>query len=164
MLKRKRAPEDGGLQEGADLEAEATELIANLDRAMRHFVLAGEKGHEPPKRFRRSEIAVIDTLGAEGPTVMGGLARRVQLPLSTATRIVDQLVAKKMVQRERLEDNRRAVYVKLAPAGARFYRAALRGRIAGAQKMLRGLDASERCELVRLVRKIADSVLAGPNE
>lgn len=152
------------LRESADLGAEATELITHLDRAMRQLVLAGEEGHEPPKRFRRSEIAVIDTLGAEGPTVMGQLARRVQLPLSTLTRIVDQLVAKKTVQRERLEDNRRVVHAKLAPSGARFYAAALRSRIAGAQRMLRGLDASERRELVRLVRKIADSASPGPNE
>jgi DNA-binding MarR family transcriptional regulator len=151
------------LRESGGFEAEATELIANLDRAMRQFVLAGEEGHEPPKRFRRSEIAVIDTLGAEGPAVMGRLARRVQLPLSTATRIIDQLVAKKIVQRERHEENRRVVYVKLAPAGARFYQAALRSRIAGAQRMLRGLSASERRELVRLVRKIADSVSTEPN-
>ncbi len=151
------------VREGADLAAEASELIAHLDRAMRQLVLAGE-GDDAPMRFRRSEIAVIDTLGAEGPTVMGQLARRVGLPLSTATRIVDRLVERKMVERERLEDNRRVVQVRLAQVGLRFYRAALRSRIAAAQRVLRRLDGSERHELVRLVRKIADSPSAGPNE
>lgn len=95
---------------------------------------------------------------------MGQLARRVRLPRSTATRIVDRLVERKMVQRERLEDNRRVVQVRLAQVGLRFYRAALHTRIAGAQRMLRRLDGSERRELVRLIRKIDDSASAGPDE
>ena len=150
--------------EDADLAAEARELIAHLDRAMRQLVLAGGEEDDAPMRFRRSEIAVIDALGAEGPIVMGQLARRVRLPLSTATRIVDRLVERKMVQRERLEDNRRVVQVRLAQVGLSFYRAALHSRIASAQRMLRRLDGSERRELVRLIRKIADSASAGPNE
>ncbi len=163
MPERKGAPDRHLMREDADLAAEAGELITHLDRAMRELVLAGED-NGAPMRFRRSEIAVIDTLGAEGPIVMGQLARRVRLPLSTATRIVDRLVERKMVQRERLEDNRRVVQVRLAQLGLRFYRGALHGRIAGAQRMLRALDGSERRELVRLIRKIADSASAGRNE
>jgi len=163
MPKRKRPGDCYAVRQSSDLDSEASELITHLDRAMRQLVLAGE-GDDAPMRFRRSEIGVIDTLGAEGPIVMGQLARRVRLPLSTATRIVDRLVERKMVQRERLEDNRRVVQVGLAQLGLRFYRAALHSRIAGAQRMMRGLDARERRELVRLVRKIADFASAGPNE
>ena len=163
MPKRKRALDGLPLWKNADLAAEATELITYLDRAMRQLVLAGED-RDAPMRFRHSEIAVIDTLGAEGPLVMGQMARRIRLPLSTSTRIVDRLVERKVVQRERLEDNRRVVQVRLAPFGVEFYRAALQSRIAGAQRMLGRLDKSERRELARLIRKIAESTSAVPNE
>jgi DNA-binding MarR family transcriptional regulator len=164
MPKRKRDAAPYPIRAHEHLTTDASELITHLDRAMRQLVLAGEKGDEPSKRFRRSEIAVIDTLGAQGPTIMGLLAARVRLPHSTATRIVDGLVSNKMAERERLHDNRRVVQVKLAAVGLRFYRRALRNRIVAARRMLRKLDRSERRELVRLIRKIADSVSAGPNE
>ena len=106
MPKRKRLADRHVVHEGADLVSDAKELITR----MRQLLLADE-GDDSPMRFRRSEIAVLDTLGAEGPIVMGQLARRLRLPLSTATRIVNRLVEGKMVRRERLENNRRVVQV-----------------------------------------------------
>jgi DNA-binding MarR family transcriptional regulator len=157
MLKRKGR---GGLETDrprAKLEGGAHELVTHLDRAMRRLVLVGnEQG--VPESFSRSEIAVLDTVGAEGPMTMGELAGRVRMPLSTASRVVDRLVMRELVQRERPEDNRRVVRVALAPAGHAFYQAALKSRIAGAQRMLQRLTEAEQRELVRLFRKIAESI------
>ncbi|MBI4518570.1 MAG: MarR family transcriptional regulator [Deltaproteobacteria bacterium] len=154
MLKRKGTP-------GQKLEGGARELVTHLDRAMRRLVLAGnEQGI--PESFSRSEIAVLDTVGAEGPMTMGVIAARVRMPLSTVTRVVDRLVVRELVQRERPEDNRRVVRVALAPDGHSFYQAALRSRIAGAQRMLQRLTEGEQRELVRLFRKIADSIAEEP--
>lgn len=124
---------------------------------MRRLVLSGI---EPDCResFSRSEIAVIDTLGAEGSITMGALAARVRMPLSTVTRVVDRLVARKLVQRERPEENRRIVRVALATGGQAFYQAALKSRIAGAQRMLARLTTEEQRELIRLFQKIAKSI------
>ena len=131
---------------GAKTDGGARELATHLDRAMRRLVLVGS---EPgiAESFSRSEIAVLDTVGAEGPMTMGEIAGRVRMPLSTATRVVDRLVARELVQRERPEDNRRVVRVALAPAGHAFYQAALRSRIAGAQRMLQRLTEDEQREL-----------------
>ena len=60
---------------------------------------------------------------------MGELAARVRVPLSTATRVVDRMVERDLVQRERPKDNRRVVRVALAPAGQRFYDEALAARV-----------------------------------
>jgi DNA-binding MarR family transcriptional regulator len=109
-------------------------------------------------RFSRSEIAVVDTLGAEGAMAMGEVAARVQLPLSTATRVVDRLVARGMLQRERLEDNRRVVRVALAGEGRRFHQVAVSSRVAGAHRMLQHLSDGEQRDLIRLFRKIVDSM------
>ena len=150
MGRRSAPPRDAGP------EAAARELVTHLDRTMRRVVLAGGRG--PDESFSRSEIAVLDTIGAEGPLAMGEVAARVRLPLSTASRVVDRLVPRGMVERERPEENRRVVRVALGTGGRAFYKAALRSRITGARHMLRCLTANERNELVRLFRKIAASV------
>jgi DNA-binding MarR family transcriptional regulator len=146
---------------GSRLEASARELVTHLDRAMRRLVLVSdEQGSR--ERFSRSEIAVVETLGAEGAMSMGELGARVRLPLSTATRVVDRLVARGMLQRERPEDNRRVVRVALATGGQDLYQGAVRGRIAGAQRMLERLTQGEQGELIRLFQKIADSIAEEP--
>jgi DNA-binding MarR family transcriptional regulator len=162
MLKRKYMSDRGADRSGAPLTGSARELVTHLDRAMRQMFLAGDEPQPTAESFSRSEIAVVDTLGAEGSMAMGELAGRVRMPLSTATRVVDRLVARKIVQRERPEDNRRVVRVALAPPGDAFYQAALSSRIAGAQRMLQRLTEGEQRELVRLFRKIADSIAEEP--
>jgi DNA-binding MarR family transcriptional regulator len=157
MPKRKRTADREADRPGAKLKGAARELVTHFDRAMRRLVLAGNE-QDVPESFSRSEIAVLDTVGAEGPMTMGEIAGRVRMPLSTATRVVDRLVVRELVQRERPEDNRRVVRVALAPAGHAFYQAALRSRIAGAQHMLQRLTEDERRELVRLFRKIAEFI------
>jgi DNA-binding MarR family transcriptional regulator len=93
---------------------------------------------------------------------MGELASRLRLPLSTCTRVVDGLVARGVVQRERPEDNRRVVRAALTARGHTFYRAALADRVAAARVMLRILSTDEQRELIRLFRKIAAVVASEP--
>jgi len=125
---------------------------------MRVLVLGGEV-EDMPQRISRSEVAVLDTLGAEGAMAMGELAARVRMPLSTATRVVDRMVERDLVQRERPEDNRRVVRVALGQAGQRFYDEALAERVAGTERMLEHLTATEQDELLRLYRKMVDGLL-----
>lgn len=139
----------------------ARELVGHLDHMMRVLVLAGGVD-EPPQRIARSEIAVLDTLGAEGAMAMGELAARVQVPVSTATRVVARMVERDLVQRERPEDNRRTVLVALAPAGERFYDEALAARVAGTERMLRTLTVDEQEQLLRLYRKMSEGILVEP--
>lgn len=157
MPKRKRLAGSPSASSRAPIGDGAAELVTHLDRAMRRLVLTDV---EPDSResFSRSEIAFLDTLGAEGSTTMGLLAARVRMPLSTVTRVVDRLVARKLVQRERPEENRRIVRVALATAGQAFYRAALKSRVAGAERMLARLTAAEQREFIRLFQKIAMSI------
>lgn len=157
MPKRKNFPNHVNDWPNAQLEDQARTLVSHLDLAARRLLLAGDE-HGAGERFSRSEIAVVDTLGVEGPMAMGELAGRVRLPLSTATRIVSRLVKRGVVQRERPEDHRRVVRVALATSGREFYEAAVTSRIVGVQAMLQRLTEDEQHELVRLVGKIATSI------
>lgn len=139
----------------------ARELVGHLDRMMRVLVLAGG-ADEPPQRIARSEIAVLDTLGAEGAMAMGELAARVRVPVSTATRLVDRMEERDLVRRERPADDRRTVLVALAPAGERFYHEALAARVAGTERMLRTLTVDEQEQLLRLYRKMSEGIHVEP--
>lgn len=157
MSNRKSDRARGAERVGVNLESHARELIHHVDRIIRRLLLTHDLEHaEEP--FSRQEIGVVDTLGAEGPMTMGELARRLRLPLSTATRVVDRLVAREVVRRERPEENRRVVRVELAAKGRAFYRSALAARVAAHRAMLQTLTLDERRELIRLFRKIAASI------
>ncbi len=154
---------DPGRDDGrlGTLEGHARELVHQMDRVMRRLLLTQDlpRGEE---RFSRQEIGVVDSLGAAGPMTMGELARRLRLPLSSGTRVVDGLVARDVVRRERPEDNRRVVRVTLTARGRALYRAALAARVATARVMLRILSADERRDLLRLFRTIATVVASEP--
>lgn len=150
-----------GSAPASPLARRARELVGHLDRMMRVLVLAGGVD-EPPQRISRSEIGILDTLGAEGAMAMGELAARVRVPVSTATRVVDRMVERDLVQRERPDDDRRTVLVTLAAAGRRFYDEALAARVAGTERMLRSLTADEQEQLLRLYRKMSDGLLRDP--
>jgi DNA-binding MarR family transcriptional regulator len=159
-MNRKDQTRDGTQGVGVTLEGHARELIHHVDRVLRRLLAADRPKAE--EAFSRQEIGVVDTLGAEGPMTMGELAGRLRLPLSTGTRVVDGLVARDLVGRERPEENRRVVRVVLTAKGRAFYRSALASRIVGARAMLRALTLEERRELIRLFRKIAASVTGEP--
>jgi DNA-binding MarR family transcriptional regulator len=59
-----------------------------------------------------------------GPRTMGGLARALDVRLSTMTGIVDQLEKKELVQRIDHPDDRRSLKVELTPRGRALYHAA----------------------------------------
>ena len=105
---------------------------------------------------------MLDTLGAEGAMAMGELAARVRVPVSTATRLVDRMEERDLVQRERPADDRRTVLVALAPAGERFYHEALAARVAGTERMLRTLTVDEQEQLLRLYRKMSEGIFVEP--
>lgn len=146
---------------GSPGAADARDLVTYLDRTMRRLVLVGG-GRDAPPSFSRSEIAAFDTVGAEGPLTMSEIAARTRMPLSTVTRVVDRLVARELVLRERPADNRRIVRVALNAEGRRAYRSALAHRTAGVRRMLQCLTEAEGRELIRLFRKISESAVTEP--
>ncbi len=167
MLKRKvivDRPDDHGAPDArraGTLDTHARELVLHLDHIMRRLMFS-EESPAPEEPLSPREIGVVDTLGATGSMMMGDLARRLRLPLSTGTRIVDGLVTRDLVQRERPEENRRVVRVALTPKGHAFYQAALAARVTAARAMLKSLHREERHELLRLFRKIAIAVAGEP--
>ena len=94
-------------------------------------------------------------LSAQGePMTMGDLGRALNVPQSTATRIVDLLVKNGSVQRLPDPGDRRVVRVALTEAGTAIYHvidSVIRHRV---ERMLRPFSPDERETLIVLLRKL----------
>lgn len=105
-----------------------------------------------------AQMKVLWLLGAKGPFTMGEVARMLSVTRPTATSIVDKLVARGLIRRERDEDDRRVVKLKLLPKGTRILstkRKHFAGRIAS---ILQALSETERSRFVSALKVVNGAV------
>jgi DNA-binding MarR family transcriptional regulator len=107
------------------------------------------------------ELRALAALGRHGRLTMSALATLLDTPLSTATRTVDRLVGKGLVERKRAATDRRVLEVGFGRRGRHINDYVDNSRRADAAKLLRGLSASERKELVRLLGRVAAAARDG---
>ena len=137
-----------------NLEERADEFIRGF------FAMAHRYTLEPQKRgllvgVSKPEIFLIHALGEEGRLNMTELANRMSVALSTVTGIVDRLIARGCVIRERTEEDRRLVFVELTEKGREMFRQDREAQRRVAKEVLSNLSEAEQEELVALVRKLA---------
>jgi DNA-binding MarR family transcriptional regulator len=92
------------------------------------------------------------------PITMGELSQALNVPLSTATRIVDWLVKNENVERLPDPDDRRIVLVTLTETGRAMYQAGNESIRKRAERLLLPFTAKERESLVFLLNKLAQSL------
>lgn len=107
------------------------------------------------------EMRVLGTVGRHEHCVMSMIARRIRLSLSGVTSLVDRMVEKRLVRRDRSEEDRRVVQVELTPQGRELHEAAVDSQVRAARGMLQALSAAEQEELLALFGKIAERIKAG---
>jgi DNA-binding MarR family transcriptional regulator len=93
------------------------------------------------------------------PLTMSELSTELHVPLSTATRIVDELVKRDMVERVPDARDRRVVRVKMSKNGRKLYEtgtAYTKQRIA---RLLKDFSAEEQTQLMILMNKLLDALL-----
>lgn len=142
------------------LEEKAKELVDHFELLVHRFVLQSS-ANDLCGHLSKQELRVVDTLGKNGPCIMSEIADRIVLAVSSVTGIVDKLVEKKLVHRERSDDDRRIVRVELTPEGQELYQVARENRIKMGRAMLSSLDEHEQDALLALFRKITHKVMAG---
>lgn len=89
---------------------------------------------------------------------MSEIADRLMLAVNSATSVVDKLVEKSVVSRERSDGDRRIVQVELTEAGRQIYEAAREGRMHMGRAMLTTLTEKEQDELLGLFRKMTQDM------
>jgi len=138
-----------------DLTQNADKLFTYLDQLMYHFVVVESKSLDTPQgTLTHQEDKVVRILDLQGPRIMREIADPLGLALSTATCIIDRLVNKNLVLRERSEKDRRIVKVKLTKAGKHVCQKRRSGFIKLCRNMLKRLTPEEQTIYLSLTQKI----------
>ena len=103
-------------------------------------------------------------LCARGPLGMSELADHLGCAASTATRLCDRLVARRLVSRRHRATNRREVEVAATAAGGRLVRAVTDRRRAEISRIVEAMPARHRAAMVRALRAFASAAGEVPDQ
>jgi len=100
------------------------------------------------------ELRALAALGQRHTLTMTELAGILKVPLSTATHMIDKLVAKNLVERRHVKHDRRIVQVAFSKKGKRIHQFVLESRFAAGRAMLAGLNPRERGIFLQRISKM----------
>jgi DNA-binding MarR family transcriptional regulator len=143
-----QAPEEG-LSVGYLLGRARASLLSSLDARLERFELSG------------MQFAVLKHIADGSARTAAELCRFMQYDTGAMTRILDRLEQRGMVRRERSREDRRAVVLRLAPAGrTQLPRlAAVAGQVLEAH--LDGFSAAEITALKGYLGRMIDNGIGG---
>ena len=133
----------------------ARRLIGDLEAVLEGAESADKKSAELAEKLSAQEIRVLRTVDREECCIMSGIAGAIRLSLSSVTGLIDRLVEKKLVRRDRSSDDRRVVQVELTPEGKQLSAAADAGRVEFTRDLLKSLSAEEQETLLSLFDKLS---------
>ena len=111
-----------------------------------------------------AQYRVLIELAARGPQRLADLATALGVDRSTATRMCDRLVRKRLVQRRRMNDDRRGVRVSLAAAGAELVAEVSRRRRAEIARIVQRIPKAHRRPVLDALRAFADAAGEVPEQ
>jgi len=107
-----------------------------------------------------SDFAVLELLLHRGPTPVNTIGERVRLTSGSITAAVDRLARKGLVERRNDPEDRRTRVVHLTGDGEKLIQSAFADHEAAMERAVAGLDAEEREEAARLLKKLGLSAQA----
>jgi DNA-binding MarR family transcriptional regulator len=93
------------------------------------------------------------------PFTMSELSTELNVPMSTATRIVDWLVRGDLVERVNDPNDRRIVRVGMSKGGRELYEMGMTYNKQRITRLLKDFTAEEQVQLLNLTKKLFDSLL-----
>lgn len=128
------------------------ELFWAVSRRLRH-----RTGHAlEPFGVTPAQARALGVLVADGPLRLSELAGRLRIAPRSATEVVDDLQARGMVARHADPADRRATLVALTPSGAEAGTSIRAARQAEAERFFAALNATDRADLARVLRRLRD--------
>jgi DNA-binding MarR family transcriptional regulator len=101
-----------------------------------------------------SQAWALRVLAERGALPMGELAGELRLSVSAATRVVDSLVARRLVSRAPGREDRRVRTTSLTVSGARLWSRLEAELLAIDRRVLEGLSVRERDTVVRVIEAL----------
>jgi len=109
-----------------------------------------------PWELSPSLARALSVLAREGDLRLSELAERLRIAPRSATEVVDDLQRLGLVRRRPDPDDRRAVLVALTSEGEHTTDAIQQARQAEGERFFAALDASDRADLARVLRKLSE--------
>ena len=145
-----------GPNESQLLEVAAERFVELFDEIVRNVLVPSAGGEERPVTIGPQDARAIIWLGRKGPALMSEFASGIGVPLSTATHMVDRLLLRGMIVRERSEEDRRIVKVGLSEAGGAMEKGFYQRRLHASRNLIGNLSPAERKALLNLLAKALD--------
>jgi DNA-binding MarR family transcriptional regulator len=111
-----------------------------------------------------AQYRALVVLASRGPQRLADLATALVVEPSTATRMCDRLVRKRLVARRRSSEDRRAVRVSLTPSGGALIAEVSRRRRVEIAQIMRRLPKAQRPVVLRALRAFADAAGEVPEQ
>ena len=127
-----------------------SELFWSVARGLRHL----NKEALEPLHVTPSHGRALAVLLGHGPMRPGALAEHLRIAPRSATEVVDDLERRGLAERTPDPDDRRATLVNLTAAGLAAGDAIRAARRATAERFFAGLDADDRADLTRILRRL----------
>jgi DNA-binding MarR family transcriptional regulator len=131
---------------------EADELTTYIAVLADLFEVAQQNSGEAAN-LSKQECRVINVVGQREPLIMRELAEYAKLSVTNATGVVEKLVRKGYLRRDRSDLDRRIVKIQLTPSGQQIYALEVENYRSVGQAILAGLDADEQREMLRMLHK-----------
>ncbi len=104
------------------------------------------------------ELHLISHVGDHGSVMMTAIAEFLDIPMSTATSVVDKMVEHRILKRGESPSDRRKVLIQLDEDGQAAFDLFLKMRIEMSDRMLAMLEVDEVEEFIRIVQKIIEGL------
>jgi DNA-binding MarR family transcriptional regulator len=132
------------------------EHVARLKQQMHNLKLGGATNQEDRAFVFRIFIILEQS---ETPPTMGELSTELEIPLSSATRIVDGLVSANFIERIHDANDRRVVRVQMTKTGRDIYQTAMDFNKQRISRMLSKFTPEEQTQLLYLMDKLFNSLM-----
>ncbi len=142
---------------GTETEKRALDTFIKLSRAA-ESVNRRVNEHLRDHDLSVSQFGVLEALYHLGPLPVGQVADKILRSSANLTLVVDNLVKREMVTRERRADDRRTVQISLTDAGQTLIAAIMPAHVAGVVDAFVTLSPDEQTTLAGLCRKLGLAV------
>ena len=139
--------------QGTAVEMTALDLYIKLSRAADAATHA-INGHLHEHNLTISQFGVLEALYFLGPQQPGQLAQKVLKSSGNMTLVIENLVKRGLVSRERRADDRRCIDVSLTEDGRALIAAIFPDHVAGVVQTVSVLTREEQQQLAALSRKL----------
>lgn len=138
------------------IEKNIASIIGAFDKISKVFV--SMESFVGDINLSKPELLTLESISKQKGLIMSTLAKELSVGFSTATGIVDRLIKKKLVIRERNHGDRRVVKVSLSQRGEEISSAYREQKKKIFKKMIEMLTESEQVSFLAVLEKIANKM------